>query len=70
MDSLASKKRKIRKRIIFHDNANQQTQSCVQFEKKNSRALTGLFWRNSSMKMPPEKKNLAIDERGGEKHAF
>ena len=60
MDSSASKKGKIRKRIIFHDNANQQTQSCVQFEKKKS-CLTGLFWRNSSMKMPPEKKKYISD---------
>ena len=30
MDSSASRKRKIRKKdIIFHDNANKQTQSCV-----------------------------------------
>ena len=56
MDYSASKKRKIRKRIIFHDNANQETQSCVQFEKKKKSCLTGLFWRNSSTKMPPEKK--------------
>ena len=33
MDSSASKKRKIRNRIIFHDNANKQTQSCVQILK-------------------------------------
>ena len=41
-------------------------------KKKKIRALTGLFWRNSSTKMPPErkKKTLAIDERSGEKHAF
>ena len=39
--------------------------------KKKKSCLTGLFWRKSSMKMPPEKKNtLAIDERSGEKHAF
>ena len=33
MDSSASKKRKIRKRIIFHDNENKQTQSCAALEK-------------------------------------
>ena len=34
MDSSEPKKRKIRKRIIFHDNANKQTQSCVQILMK------------------------------------
>ena len=35
MDSSASKNRKIRKRIIFYDNANKQTKSCVQLKKKH-----------------------------------
>ena len=70
MDSSASKKRKIRKRIIFHDNANQQTQSDMQFEKKKSCVnwfvLEKFFNENATRK----KKTLAIDERSGEKHAF
>ena len=37
MDSSASKKRKIRNRIIFHDKANKQTQSCVQILKRTKK---------------------------------
>ena len=70
MDSSASKKHKIQKRIIFHDNANQQTQSCVQFEKKtvvfNWSVLEKFFNENVTRK----KNTLAIDEKSGEKHAF
>ena len=57
MDSSASKKRKIRKRIIFHDTANQQTQSCVQFEKKkvvfNWFVLEKFFNENATRKKIP-----------------
>ena len=59
MDSSASKKRKIRKTIIFHDNANQQTQSCVQFAKKkkvvfNWFVLEKFFNENATRKKIPQ----------------
>ena len=58
-------------RIIFQDNANQQTKSCVQFEKKkkvvfNWFVLEKFFNENATRK----KNTSAIDERSGEKHTF
>ena len=63
MDSSASKQRKIRKRIIFHDNGKKQTNNkprvACNLKNKKKQRLAGLLWRNSSMKMPPEKKCLS-----------
>ena len=41
MDSSASKKCKIGKRIIFLANANKQTQSCVFITKKKQEQISG-----------------------------
>ena len=67
MDSSASKKRKIRKRIIFHNNANQETQSCVQFEKKkkvvlNWFVLEKFFNENATRKKIPQRLMKGVEK--------
>ena len=62
MDSPASKKRKIRKRIIFHDNANKQTQSCEQIletTKNSGKFLLEKFLNENAIS---KKNTLAIDK--------
>ena len=65
------KNAKFKKGLFSMTTQTNKPRVACNLQKKKKSCLTGLFWRNSSTKMPPEKKNtLAIDERSGEKHAF
>ena len=71
MDSSASKKRKIRKRIIFHDNENKQTNPELRanFTKKKKGVkfvLEKFLNENATRKKIPQR----LIKRNDEKHAF
>ena len=55
------KNAKSEKRIIFHVKEKQTNPDWRAVSQTKQTKLTGLFWRKSSMKMPPEKKNTLND---------
>ena len=58
---LRQKNAKFEKVFFYMTTQTNKPRVTCNLKKKKSRALTGLFWRNSSTKMPPEKKKNLSD---------